>query len=342
MAAPSRIYDLSATASSNTPSGTEAVGTGLDDYLRGIQAVIRGDLATKGADIASASTTDLGAVQGLSHDITGTTTITSFGTVAAGVWKIVKFEGALTLTHNATSLILPGGANITTANGDIGTFISEGSGNWRCVSYFKADGTALVASSAAPFIDSTAIIKGSADATKLVRIEADGITTGTTRVWTAPDEDVNLVGANFVQEVATVNTDLQSNTTAIAADGTIPQNSEGSEVFTIAITPKNTSHILHIEVGVWWSNSGANTNIVALFQDTTADALAAVSQYIAAASATASTKMFYRMAAGTTSATTFKVRVGATGGTWSVNGAGGSSLFGGVGNSYIKVTEMIR
>jgi hypothetical protein len=72
------------------------------------------------------------------HDITGTTTITGLGTVSAGIWKVLKFEGALTLTHNATSLILPGGASITTADGDIGIFISEGSGNWRCVSYTRA------------------------------------------------------------------------------------------------------------------------------------------------------------------------------------------------------------
>lgn len=43
--------------------------------------------------------------------------------------------------------------------------------------------------SAAPFIDSTAIIKGSADATKLLRIEVDGFTTATTRVLTPPDFD---------------------------------------------------------------------------------------------------------------------------------------------------------
>jgi hypothetical protein len=135
MAAPTRIYDISTTAASNSPTGTESVGTGLDDYLRAIQTVYRLDLASKGADIASATTTDLGAVGGLFHDITGTTTITGFGTVAAGIWKIIKFEGALTLTHNATSLILPGGANITTADGDIAVVISEGSGNWRCVSY---------------------------------------------------------------------------------------------------------------------------------------------------------------------------------------------------------------
>jgi hypothetical protein len=128
----------STTAASNSPAGGTAVGTGLDDNLREIQKVVRQDLATKGADISSASTTDLGAVAGLMHDITGTTTITGFGTVSAGIWKIVKFEDALTLTHNATSLILPGGTSILTVAGDIGIFISEGSGNWRCVSYTSA------------------------------------------------------------------------------------------------------------------------------------------------------------------------------------------------------------
>jgi hypothetical protein len=134
----SDLKTWSTTASSNSPSGSTAVGTGLDDNLRELQKVVRQDLASKGSDIASATTTDLGAVAGLMHDITGTTTITGFGTVSSGIWKIIKFEDALTLTHNATSLILPGGANITTANGDIALMFSEGSGNWRCVSYFKA------------------------------------------------------------------------------------------------------------------------------------------------------------------------------------------------------------
>lgn len=98
----------------------------------------------KGADIASASTVNIGAATGNYIDITGTTTITAFDTVTAGAIRVLKFEGILTLTHNATSLILPTGANITTAVGDVAVFVSEGSGNWRCVSYTRADGTPLV------------------------------------------------------------------------------------------------------------------------------------------------------------------------------------------------------
>jgi microcystin-dependent protein len=134
----STFASWSSTTGSNSPQGTATVGNGVDDNLREIQgAVVRG-LSHKGADIASTSTVDLGAVEGKFHDITGTSTISSFGTVRAGIEKVLTFEGALTLTHNSTSLILPGGANMLTTAGDIATFYSEGSGNWRCTSYQHA------------------------------------------------------------------------------------------------------------------------------------------------------------------------------------------------------------
>lgn len=97
-----------------------------------------GNFGKQGANIASASTTDLSTATGDYVFVTGTTTITALGTATAGVERTVQFTGALTLTHNATSLILPGGANITTAAGDVAVFKSEGSGNWRCVSYQRA------------------------------------------------------------------------------------------------------------------------------------------------------------------------------------------------------------
>lgn len=107
---------------------------------------IEGVAALGGAEatVASATTTDLGALASELVSITGTTTITGFGTVAAGTKRQGRFTGALTLTHNATSLMLPGATNITTAAGDRFEAVSLGSGNWVVYWYQKADGTAVV------------------------------------------------------------------------------------------------------------------------------------------------------------------------------------------------------
>ena len=96
---------------------------------------------TKGADIASAATVDLGASTGPYVSVTGSTgPITSFGTIAAGVTRFVTFASTPTITYNATSLILPGTADITAAAGDSLVAVSLGSGNWRVLFYSKASG----------------------------------------------------------------------------------------------------------------------------------------------------------------------------------------------------------
>jgi len=116
----------------NTARPITAGGTGATTAVGGADA-----FSTKGTNIASATTTDIGAATGRFVHITGTTTITGLGTKTAGVEREVVFDGILTLTHNATSLILPGAANITTAAGDTAVIVSEGSGNWRLVSYLR-------------------------------------------------------------------------------------------------------------------------------------------------------------------------------------------------------------
>lgn len=100
-------------------------------------------------DVASATTAEIGAAASRNVRITGTTAITGLGTVAAGTTRHVRFADALTLTHNGTSLILPGGANITTAANDTATFVSLGSGNWLCIAYQKASGLAVSGASSA-------------------------------------------------------------------------------------------------------------------------------------------------------------------------------------------------
>lgn len=131
-----------------TGSGTAALATftATGRTLTGATTARAAYDALNGAEatVASATTTDIGAASSDKVSITGTTTITGFGTVAAGTFRQGRFTGALTLTHNATSLILPGAANITTAAGDRFQAYSLGSGNWVVSSYTKADGTAVV------------------------------------------------------------------------------------------------------------------------------------------------------------------------------------------------------
>lgn len=82
--------------------------------------------------ISSASTTDLGTISTHNALIDGTTTITSFGSSANVDQPIylISFDNVLTLT-NSSSLILPGNADITTANGDTAVAEYLGSGNWQ-------------------------------------------------------------------------------------------------------------------------------------------------------------------------------------------------------------------
>lgn len=138
-AATTNAPDISATGDdTNIGITVTPKGTGALDLTSGAFN------ENKSADIASATTTDIGAATGNFIDVTGTTTITGLGTVKEGSRRIVQFDGALTLTYNATSLILPGNANISVKAGDIAEFVSLGSGNWMMVNYLSESSIPLI------------------------------------------------------------------------------------------------------------------------------------------------------------------------------------------------------
>lgn len=251
-----------------------------------------------GANIASASSVTFG-VDGDSCTITGTTTITAFASMPAGTIRVVTFSGILTLTYNGTSLILPSGtSNITTAAGDVGVFLSLGSGNWKCLVFQPKAGNVYTPSA------------------------------------------TNALSGSVIQTVTTLTGAVATGTTAIPYDDTIPQITEGTEFMTRAITPNNSSNILLIEVTFFGTTSDTNQLAVALFQDATAGALAAVAQRCASGDG-GTIKLVYVMAAGTTSSTTFRVRAGTSGGgTITINGTGGGRLYGGVAASSIVIKEI--
>jgi len=92
----------------------------------------------KGGDIASASPTVIDT-DGDYFICTGTTSFSAM-TVAADRHFFLEFAGVLTMTHGAGTLDLPGGANITTAAGDVGEFVSTASNVVTCVNYSRAGG----------------------------------------------------------------------------------------------------------------------------------------------------------------------------------------------------------
>lgn len=130
----SNLGSWSTTPSSNEPNAGSDTSSVRED-LQTIQAVVRKYLATA-TTLAAGATTDLSTAAGNLVTLTGTaTTINSFGTVSAGLTYYIISNAAHTVTYNATSMKLPGGASITLASGDVLEMTSEGSGNWKCVGF---------------------------------------------------------------------------------------------------------------------------------------------------------------------------------------------------------------
>lgn len=250
----------------------------------------------KGADIVSASTVDLATATGNSVDITGSTgPISSFGTTPAGTIFILQFDSTPTITHNATSLIIPGGASITMVASDQILVQSLGSGNNR-IQVFRATGRALVET-----------------------------TTG------------------IVQVLSASNSGVLDGSLSIPYDDTIPQQTEGLEVETLLLTPTAVGNLLIITCQSNISSDGTTSIVgsMALFNDSTANALASVSEIMSDTSATLPSQLNLRhiFTATDTIPTTFKIRVGPTSGDFTVNGANGVRRMGGVYFTRIDIME---
>ena len=143
------------------------------------------------------------------------------------------------------------------------------------------------------------------------------------------------------QVVADTELTLVTSATTMPFDDTIPQNTEGVEVLSVAITPINASSTLEIEVSTQVGSSTTTTVTAALFVDTTANALNAMGESVDATTIR-TIKYIHRVTAGSTSARTYKVRVGANAGTVSLNGINGASRrYGGVCTSTLTVREIL-
>ena len=169
MPVPNLVSDLDTNANNNSPPGTESAKGNIDNYLRAAFAFIKQNnnlVAGTTAILPSSSTVAIGAAAVNNVTISGTATISAFDSAAEGAIRYVVFSGVMTLTHNATSLILPGAANIVTAINDTAILKSLGGGSWQCLFFQRGNGGGVVTSGVSSFNSrSGAITLTSADIT---------------------------------------------------------------------------------------------------------------------------------------------------------------------------------
>jgi hypothetical protein len=221
-----------------TASSTTQILTGTDTTTRATPDAIAA-LWEKGSDVASAGTVSFG--EGGYFHVTGTATITDidFSTAKDGRFAWVIFDGALTLTHNGTTLILPGGANIATAAGDRACFIQDNGDNVYCVAYIRANGKPVVQTSQVIAIavsdETTALTTGTAKVTFRMPF-AFTLTDVRASVTTAPTGgtlltvDVNEAGSTILSTKLTFDASEKTTVTAatprVISDSSIADDAE--------------------------------------------------------------------------------------------------------------------
>jgi hypothetical protein len=147
---------------------------------------------------------------------------------------------------------------------------------------------------------------------------------------------------NLLQAVETVDSAVATDgTNLFPEDDTIPQNTEGGQVMSLAITPVSSTSELHIFVNVNGSHSASTRLGAALFVDSTANALAFSCQQ-AAATTFMGVPLVHVVTSGSTSTRTYKVRMAGmvSSGTLTFNGQLGSRWFGGVSSSTMVILEI--
>lgn len=142
-----------------------------------------------------------------------------------------------------------------------------------------------------------------------------------------------------IQQVYTSYSTYTLTAANIPYDNSIPQQSEGFEIMTQSITPTSASNTLLIEVVTYTCATSGGRSTTALFVDSTADAIAAGGEG-GNSSQMCCTVLRERISAGSTSARTYKVRVGETSGQLGINGNSVSQIYGGVQKCTMTITEI--
>jgi len=131
-----------------------------------------------------------------------------------------------------------------------------------------------------------------------------------------------------------------SGSTDIPLDNTIPQNSEGTEILTVTITPAADSNTVLIQANFMVSANAGKTMVLALFRDSGSDAIAVTSRYATGnASVVENLTLAFMDSPSTTDPITYKIRFGVNGATYYVND-GSTAYFGSKRGSSLVAQEI--
>lgn len=256
----------------------------------------------------------------------GTSLLTVGGLIESTSGGIKFPDGSIQASASAPTV--PGGSTTQVQYNLAGAF----AGNAALT--FDA-GTGVLTTKAALDTASTAVTQAPGDNTTKVATDAF-VTAAAAAAITA------AIAAGAVQVARTITGAVNTGSTVLPVDNSKPQNNEGDEYMTVAITPRSATNLLVIDVTVFGSHNlgSANNLSAALFQDALPDALRA--GFVASSAQNEGGEISFKwvMLAGTTSSTTFKVRAGPSlPSVFTFNGSAGTGIFDGVMGSSIIVTE---
>ena len=200
--------------------------TGARTLLRNITA----PAATKEYTIINATTGGFSVVVRGVGPTTGVTVLN--GQKVHVAWNgtdFVKVSSSTIAMASEVTGTLPvanGGTGTTTAQLAINALVGSVTDGY----VVQGNGTNIVLGVPPAIVDTNPIVKGSVDATKQMRFEVDGLTTGTTRVITVPNADITIAAAG-------ANSDITSLSAIGAGTALLPSYSFASDPNTGAWSP---------------------------------------------------------------------------------------------------------
>ena len=319
------------------------MGAAIGLYNLGIAASVATSaltIALKGADLNDPSPTN----------IVGITFRDDSSTVGANNYRTVSSAKSITLPATATLNF----AADETGRIYFGAIDSDGAGTIapciaRSATPFNEGGLATSVAVTVTSDNATELYSDAVYTDKPARVlgYVDLKCGSTAGHWTNDPLKVQPMGygvkrtGEIEQVVYYSNSTYATGATNFPSDNTIPQNTEGDQYMALSMTPRNAANKLMVDVNFFGAASGAAVILhLALFRDTTASALAAISDKNAA-DYTCVIPLRHYVTAGAAVSTTFHVRVGNAGGaTVYFNGDSSGQYYGGVAASNITVTEI--